>query len=142
MSRLFRGVCKFKHLQTLAGGTTTFNVAPTFNEGLSIPVDKTPKMAVKDNNADGAVIPRGIQTLSKATAGAYTLAAPTAGEICIITSKTAVAHVVTTASGVTFNGTNNTATWGAAIGNNIILVGLSATLWQIISMVGITLSTV
>jgi len=123
-------------------GVVTLSAVPVCSAGVSIAANKTLVMAVTDNPADAAVTPKGMQTLSKGSAGAYTLAAPTAGEICVIAAKTAQAHVVTTAAGVTYDGTNNTATFGGAIGDCIVLVGISATRWQELSNTNVTLSSV
>lgn len=77
-------------------------------------------------------------TLTKASAGTdYTLAAPGAGNvghILHITSLTAQAHVVTVTGLV--GGT--TCTFGAAIGNGLDLLAVSATVWRLLGSVGIT----
>ena len=93
--------------------------------------------------SDGAISPdEGVANLNKATAGAYTLAAPGAanvGKRLLVYSGTAQAHVVTV-TGLTGG---NTQTFAAAIGNNFELYAASATLWvRIGTQLGVTLSTV
>jgi len=76
---------------------------------------------------------------------AATLAAPTAGqrEIIINTSASGTAaHTVTLPAGVTFDGTNNTATLNAP-GEALDLMAISATRWFIIQNIGaVALSSV
>lgn len=76
--------------------------------------------------------------LTKATAGIdYTLAAPGAanvGHVMFITSDTAAAHVVTVTG--LLGGT--TCTFAAATGNGLSLLAVSATIWRVVSNVGIT----
>jgi len=76
---------------------------------------------------------------------AATLPAPVAGQICFIVDTSAsgtAAHTVTVPSGVTFDGTNNTATLNAP-NEALYLVAVSTTRWQIILNVGsVALSTV
>jgi len=122
-------------------GIATFAALPVFTVGVSIPANKTIKMAVTDHGADGAITPSGAHTISKGSAAAMTLAAPTAGEIVIISAKTAHAHVITCDGAVKWNGTNDTATLGGAIGDCIIAIGISATLWAIIAQENVTLSS-
>lgn len=69
---------------------------------------------------------------------AATLAAPTAGDDLWIVDNSAsgtAAHTVTLPSGVTFDGTNNTATLNAP-GEALHLVALSATRWFIAENIG------
>jgi hypothetical protein len=49
--------------------------------------------------------------------------------------------VLTTAAGVTFDGTNNTATFNAA-GDELVLGYKSATEWEVIENTSVTLSAV
>lgn len=69
---------------------------------------------------------------------AATLAAPTEGDDLIIVDNSAsgtAAHTVTLPAGVTFDGTNNTATLNAP-GEALHLVALSATRWFIMENIG------
>lgn len=95
---------------------------------------------------NGAVTPTvGLATLTKATAGAYTLAAPTAaqdGMYLCITSRTAAAHVVTATGlfedGVT-GGAKNTATFAAFVGATILLVAVNLK-WHTVSLKAVTVA--
>jgi hypothetical protein len=97
--------------------------------------------------ATGAItIISGLVTLAHATVIiAATLAAPTAGDSLMVVNTSAsgtVAHTVTLPAGVTWNGTNNTATLDAA-GEALHVIALSATRWLIIENIGsVGLSTV
>lgn len=92
---------------------------------------------------DAAISPT-VQTdyrLTKGSAAALTLAAPTAaeeGQEIFITSTTAAAHVLT-ATGLLQGGAagHNTATFAAQIGASIVLVAQNL-LWVVKSAVGIT----
>lgn len=81
----------------------------------------------------------GVVTLAHATVViAATLAAPTAGDDLIIYNTSAsgtAAHTVTAATGVTFDGTNNTATLNAP-GEALHIVAASATRWLIMENIG------
>jgi hypothetical protein len=81
----------------------------------------------------------GLVTLAHATVViAATLAAPAAGYDLVIVNNSAsgtVAHTVTAAAGVTFDGTNNTATLDAP-GEALHIVALSATRWFILENIG------
>jgi hypothetical protein len=69
---------------------------------------------------------------------AATLAAPAAGDDLLIVDNSAsgtAAHTVTLPAGVTFDGTNNTATLNAP-GEALHIVALSATRWFIVSNIG------
>lgn len=76
---------------------------------------------------------------------AATLAAPSAGDDLIIVDNSAsgtAAHTVTLPAGVTFDGTNNTATLNAP-GEALHIVALSATRWFIMENIGsVALSSV
>ena len=76
---------------------------------------------------------------------AATLAAPTAGDevyICDSSASGTAAHTVTLLAGVTFDGTNNTATLNAP-GEALHLIAWSATRWFILENIGaVGLSTV
>lgn len=96
---------------------------------------------VSDN---GALPTSGISLIAAGTGlPALTLAAPSAGcqaRIRII-SRTSGDTIVTTASGVTFDGTNNTATLNA-VGDELVLGYKSATQWIVIENTSVTLSSV
>lgn len=83
----------------------------------------------------GIIISTGIVLLNHAsTIVAATLPAPQAGdELFIIDSSASgtAAHTVTLPAGVTFDGTNNTATLNAP-DESLHIVAISATRWQII----------
>lgn len=95
---------------------------------------------------DGAItIKNGIAVITKATAAALTLAAPTATtddyKRLLIVSTTAAAHTVTqTTPG--FNGgstSEDVATFGAAIGNAMELVAYQG-VWLAVNLTGVTLA--
>lgn len=102
---------------------------------------------VQTLTATGAVtLTSGLLLLNHATVIiAATLAAPTAGaEIYIVDSSASgtAAHTVTAAAGVTFDGTNNTATLNAP-GEALHLIAISATRWFILENIGsVALSSV
>lgn len=97
--------------------------------------------------ATGAItIVSGLVLLNHAsTIIAATLAAPTAGDELFIVDSSATgtaAHTVTLPGGVTWDGTNNTATLNA-LGEALHVVALSATRWFILENIGsVALSTV
>ncbi len=83
----------------------------------------------------------GYASMTKASAGAYTLAAPGAsnvGKRLVIIAGTAQAHVVT----VTGGAGGNTLTFTAAVGATAELLAVSATVWGFIGLGGAALSTV
>ena len=90
--------------------------------------------------ADGAIGPSVIlASLSKTSAGAYTLAIPgTSGITLHLIATTAQAHVVT----VTGMDGGNTLTFGGAIGDNVTLLARTSGAWTIISSVNVVASTV
>ena len=91
--------------------------------------------------SDGAItVSLYAATLTKGSAGAYTLAAPGSGNVgnlLYIFAGTAQAHVITAAS---IDG-GDTLTYGGAIGDGIVLYARSATAWSIYSATNVTLST-
>lgn len=99
-------------------------------------------------SANGAIsIPdRGEKTvyITKGSAGAYTLAAPTSvvhdGVRITIMSTTAFAHTVTaTTVGTNDGGTaSDVATFGAAKGNNLTLEAYAGDWWVVGTSVGVT----
>lgn len=102
---------------------------------------------VQELTATGAItITSGVVLLNHAsTIIAATLAAPVAGnELYIIDSSASgtAAHTVTLPSGVTWDGTNNTATLNAP-GEALHVLAISATRWFILENIGaVALSTV
>lgn len=104
------------------------------------------KNAIETINANGAItIPAyGSKTVMivKGSAGAYTLAAPTADGIEIsVVSTTAFAHTVT-ATTIGFNdggAASDVATFGAAKGNGLTFVSYGGD-WWVTCSVGITLA--
>ena len=92
--------------------------------------------------SNGAVAPSDIwASLTKGSAGAYTLAAPgsgNVGKIITITAGSAYAHVLT----VTGLVGGNTLTFTNAIGHTVQLLAVSATVWGIVSIAGAAQSNV
>jgi hypothetical protein len=85
-----------------------------------------------------ACVTNGVSAITGGTGIAdMTLAAPSVGDLAIIriNSLSSGSVVVTTAAGVTFDGTNNTATFDAA-NESLVLAYKSATQWQIVLNVG------
>lgn len=120
------------HLSELTIGANRASVRPYENQTLT---------------ASGAItIDNGTVQLNHATVAiAATLDAPTAGDDLVIVDNSAsgtAAHTVTLPAGVTFDGTNNTATLDAP-GEALHLRALSATRWFILENIGaVALSTV
>ncbi len=118
----------------------------TVNSGGGI-VGGQHRHAVQELTATGAItITSGLVKLNHAsTIIAATLAAPTEGaELYIVDSSASgtAAHTVTTAAGVTWDGTNNTATLNAP-GEALHVIALSATRWFILENIGsVALSSV
>lgn len=104
------------------------------------------KGAFQDVSADGAVgIKSGVAMITKATAAAVTIAAPTAGsddgKVLHIRSTTAAAHTITN----TTPGFNNlstsgdVATLGGAIGDGLSLIAYNG-IWWVLQNVNATLA--
>lgn len=112
-------------------GVTNFDVveADNFIGGVQVPVEVAAD--------DGAIsIKSGIVVITKGTAAALTLAAPTAGDddgkVLIIDSTTAAAHTVTVAGGLRGAGTGaDVGTFGAAIGNGVTLYAYNGSWYPI-----------
>ena len=129
---------------TLAGTQTLTNktiTSPTITGGTS-----TSKSVVTAYAADGAIaIGSGVAGLTKGSAGAYTLAAPAAGDdgtVLHIVAGTDYAHVVTIASTSLLDGTNTpkgTCTTAAYIGSGITVVAVGQK-WLLRSNVAATLA--
>lgn len=95
-------------------------------------------------SADGAVAISGIALVDGGTGIAgLTLAAPAPGCQCRIKLDTLTSGtvVLTTAAGVTFDGTNNTATFNA-VADELVLGYKSATEWEVIETTSVTLSAI
>lgn len=98
-----------------------------------------------DLAADGAIDPKkpGDYFITKATAIALTIAAPTAadtGNEFTVTSTTAAAHVITFTGGTLWDGTagvNSTATYAALQGASITFIA-RGTLWFTKAIVQVT----
>lgn len=97
---------------------------------------------VTDYSTATAILTSGVAIVAGGTGLAMTLAAPTAGCVCDITVASLASGSVTVkaATGVTFDGTNNTATFGTAT-NQLKIVYKSATRWQIVYNSGVTFSS-
>lgn len=121
----------------MAGTITTDNLVAdtltekTSNAGVTISVPLIAGKKVTTISGNGAItIADGIVLLTKGSAAAITLAAPTAGqagtEICIVAGS-AFAHVVTATDllddGIT-GGPKDLATFGAFVGASLTLVAL------------------
>jgi hypothetical protein len=99
---------------------------------------------VTNYSANGAITQKdGTVTISKGSAAAMTLADPATpaddGKKLSIISKTAFAHVVTSAGGY-FGGANHTATFGGTIGDGLHLEAIAGK-WYELPSTNITLST-
>lgn len=100
-------------------GNVTGNVTGNLAGGVQLPVTLAA--------GDGAIaVKMGVVLITKATAAALTLAAPTAttddGKILVIDSATAAAHTVTVATGLRGAGAGaDVGTFGGAIGDGISL---------------------
>lgn len=109
-------------------------------DGALIKDGATSAMSIVTNiSGDGAItIAAGIVTMSKGSAAAITLAAPSAaqeGTVITITSRSAYAHVVTATSlvedGIT-GGAKTTCTFGAFVGASLTLVAINLK-WHVVS---------
>jgi hypothetical protein len=91
-----------------------------------------------DFGSDGAItlVAGGNAFLTKASAGAYTLAAPYADGLRLtIVSTTAAAHVITCSPGLNGLGTSgDVATASAAIGNYLELVSRNGVWWIVANL--------
>lgn len=105
-----------------------------------IPREGQPERRVQELTASGPIaLTSGLVLLNHAsTIIAATLPAPTTGDDLVIVDSSAsgtAAHTVTTPAGVTFDGTNNTATLNAP-GEALHLVAISAARWLILENIG------
>lgn len=117
------------------------SVAPTQPIPDNLPYPAPLQYPVVEYDADGAIglLGGGVGILSKATAGAYTLAVPTRdGVILRLVASTAAAHVVTQATvGFNAKGASGTITFGGAIGDSVALVSYNGN-WYVLSDNNIT----
>jgi hypothetical protein len=98
---------------------------------------------VKSISAAGAVLTNGLTVVTGGTGIAgLTIAAPSPGERAVIRigSISSGSVVLTAASGITLDGTNNVATFNAAE-DVLVLVYNSATAWAVEENVSVSLST-
>jgi len=101
--------------------------------------------AIQAITGDGAItIKNGLVVLSKGSAAAITIAAPTAttddGGVLRIITATAQAHVVTSAvDGFNAKGASGTATFTAAIGNAFTIVAYNGH-WYTVSLLNVTIA--
>jgi hypothetical protein len=133
----------------LSGSTIETNTIAETTAASGVTVDG---VLLKDNTSSGGrqsqiltasgaitVGNHGVVQLNHATVViAATLAAPQAGADLVIVDNSAsgtAAHTVTLPAGVTFDGTNNTATLNAP-GEALHIVALSATRWFILENIG------
>jgi len=94
-------------------------------------------------SVNGAIAPAGLAAVALGTGLIMTLAAPVVYGVCDINivSRTSGNLVLTCAAGVTFDGTNNTATFNAV--NDRLTIGYkSATQWEILFNNSVVLSLV
>ena len=119
-------------------GYTSFPNGVSSTTGVTGPVSVPIQVA----SADGAItIKSGIVVITKGTAAALTLAAPTAGtaenggddgKILYIDSTTAAAHTVTVSGGLRGAGAGaDVGTFGAAIGNGVALYAYNGN-WYVV----------
>ena len=104
-------------------------------------------VTVLDGSADKkACVTNGVSAITGGNGIAdMSLAAPSPGDLAIIRINSLSPNktvIVTTAKGVTFDGTNNTATFNAA-NESLVLAYKSASEWQVVLNIGgVALSTV
>lgn len=105
----------------------------------------TPFVSINPDTTHAVPITSGVVLMTKASASAFTLAAPTAaqnGTRITITSGSAYAHVITATGlihdGVT-GGAKNTATFGAFIGATIVLIAYNGK-WHVESKNVVTIA--
>jgi hypothetical protein len=114
-------------------------------------------MGIEVDSADGAIaIKEGTVIITKGSAAALTLAAPTAGlpaagtpgddgKVLRIISTTAFAHTVTTPANNIKDGsttTKDTATWAARVGGSIVLAAYGGAWYVVGTPLNVTLTEV
>lgn len=118
------------------------SVNPAFQQaGFAAKLAEIQRPTLATYASDGAIAfsnPSNIAELTKGSAGAYTLAAPTAaqeGYRLLILNQSAYAHVVTATNllddGVT-GGAKDTATFGAFVGASLDLIAVNLK-WHVVS---------
>jgi hypothetical protein len=112
------------------------NPVPNIHDGSANPAPEAAELIA----ADGALtLGKSVVFLTKATALAATLAAPTSPDMNFhkvhIISQTAAAHVITATNLI--NGDNDTLTWGGAIGDSCIIYAYGGE-WFTGSLVNVT----
>jgi len=102
-----------------------------------------PTLPTQTALVDGAItlLAGGVVELTKATAGAFTLANPAGdGHVLYISAKTAAAHVITIADGLHGLGTGeDVATFGGAIDDCLILAS-NGGYWMQVSNINVTVA--
>ena len=133
-------------LATLTGSQTLTNKTLTSPAVTNMTGTSKTKSVVTSLAADSAItIAPGVVSLTKTSAGAYTLAAPAAGDdgtVIHITAGTNFAHIVTIAGTSLLDGTNTPkgkATTAAYIGSGISIVAVNTT-WRLLSNTASTLA--
>lgn len=116
--------------------------------GFASKLGEIQKPTISTYASDGAIAfanPSNIAKLTKGSAGAYTLAAPTAaqeGYRLLIIGQTAYAHVVTATNllddGVT-GGAKDTATFGAFVGTSLDLIAINLK-WHVVGKNVVTIA--
>jgi hypothetical protein len=147
-------------LVRILGGVAVIDPAFNDDSGLII-LQNAAQQKTLNGGAGQTAVPTsgGTVVLTAAGAGAYTLAAPTAGQLTVsmvpptnaevlaggqdgtritLISATAQAHVVT-APANKIKGTGATLTFGAAIGNSVILEAYNG-VWMPVSLIGVTVA--
>ena len=126
-------------VQTLTNKTLT---SPVINNATGVGVGTQVFTTIA---GDGAVtIASGVNYLTKGSAAAITVAAPSAPGIGVritITSGSAFAHVITFTGGTLWDGTtgaNTTVTMTAFQGSTITVIGTTATTWNVESQENLT----
>lgn len=131
---------------TGSSGTSTKEVVDSTSTQTITGKTMAAQEVVTDYAGDGAItIQPGVASISKGSAAAMTLAAPTAaqaGTFITITSRTAFAHVVTATSlvGDGVSGSpHTTMTFAAFIGASIMLVACNL-IWNEVAAKGVTVT--
>jgi membrane-bound inhibitor of C-type lysozyme len=134
------------YLVSIVSGSVTVASASDDSFGTFVVPDATTTAAIEVASADGAIATKnGSVVITKGTAAALTLAAPSAGaddgKRLQIVSATAAAHTVTqTTPGINNGGTaSDVATFTAAIGNGMELMAYNG-IWYTVSLRNVTLA--
>lgn len=115
-----------------------------FPNGITADITGAVQLPVQELDADGVIaITSGVVVISKATAGAISLAAPGAGDdgnVLHVVDVEGAAHVVTHVDG--FNGgDDDLATFGGAAGDAMTLVAFGG-VWYTLNLKSVTLSEI